>query len=875
MTLRRVAVYLCLATLISSLTVPPLTAGAKPARSSLRIVRSPGSATPTFVTGIRENPRSTNPVEAARGHLASAPSRYAVAPSELRTLDILGVGNTRTVRFAQTFHGLPVFGAQYLVHLRASSGGYAVESVNGHLFSKLDVATTPVVNERTARREALYRAGQTPVDRVQRHGLTVLGDDGGQLVWHFTLRNKVPQVRREAFVSARTGAQILSYDNIHTDGPVVAKGTPAAGGTVDVQAYKRDGRLEMRDQTRQMFVDHGGEITTHDSGRRGQANAKDSNIVTTDEKRFKDPASVEAHVNAGKVYEFFLALGRDSIDGAGGDIKSVVHSPAAGECNASWDGKQMSYGDCFVKNVLPFESELDVVGHELTHGVTEKTGNLIYLAQPGAMNEAYSDYFGNAIDVDYSGTSMDSPEAGYIGEDLCGEPKPKRFPCPIRDLNDGRTTDDYIFFPAETDLGGVHENSTIYGGAMWNIRESLTGPKADAYVYKALAEYTTPLDSFLDGRNSIIQAAQAAGATPDELLAIAAAFDAQKITDGWDTGAGTTDGTILVEDVATLDPYLTAPAVDGNRWVLGDAVDKGDFFKSPLHLISGTIDGTGPVVDVSGPLTKRELDGNAAVSGDRVVWTRLTFDRKKRFIQDTDIYTSTIGGEVTQVTSTAASQDQAAVDGDLIAWEEFPLSFGPARIWVMRIGEEPIKISTKSGFSTLPSVSGDWVAYQRSNRFFHIEMVNVATDETASIKLPDTSFIVSMTTSDNFVYWTEASTGARLDIYRSPLGSNERQLVLSREDPLSPKNRFFGDTDLSANDDNLVYVTEPPRAEGTKRYTQTRDVMIIATDGTGTPQSVTTNRGDQSHPVIGDGRRVLWLDSSQGRINLLTKLVAL
>jgi len=110
-----------------------------------------------------------------------------------------------------------------------------------------------------------------------------------------------------------------------------------------------------------------------------------------------DADAVRAHQYAADTYNFYLTNhGRDSIDGAGMQIISSVHytpSPPTAWCNASWNGTQMSYGDGCIITVD------DVVGHELTHGVTQHESNLIYLKQSGAINESLSDIWGEFVDL--------------------------------------------------------------------------------------------------------------------------------------------------------------------------------------------------------------------------------------------------------------------------------------------------------------------------------------------------------------------------------------------------------------------------------------------------------------------------------------------
>lgn len=114
-----------------------------------------------------------------------------------------------------------------------------------------------------------------------------------------------------------------------------------------------------------------------------------------------DAAVDEAYDGAGVTYDLFWEIyQRNSIDGKGMRLNSTVHYQV-GYDNAFWNGSQMVYGDG--DEDLPpaerlfnrFTICIDVIAHELTHGVTQHTGNLAYANQPGALNESFSDVFGS------------------------------------------------------------------------------------------------------------------------------------------------------------------------------------------------------------------------------------------------------------------------------------------------------------------------------------------------------------------------------------------------------------------------------------------------------------------------------------------------
>ncbi|KAH0826262.1 peptidase M4 thermolysin [Lanmaoa asiatica] len=115
-----------------------------------------------------------------------------------------------------------------------------------------------------------------------------------------------------------------------------------------------------------------------------------------------DPPSPDVAVNEcydgfGATFNFFRDIfNRNSIDGLGMNIIGSVHYDQQ-MSNAFWDGEQMAFGDGDGRYMGRFTVSLDVIGHELTHGVTQYTANLDYQGEAGALNESMSDVFGSMI----------------------------------------------------------------------------------------------------------------------------------------------------------------------------------------------------------------------------------------------------------------------------------------------------------------------------------------------------------------------------------------------------------------------------------------------------------------------------------------------
>ena len=191
-------------------------------------------------------------------------------------------------------------------------------------------------------------------------------------------------------------------------------------------------------------------------------------LFTSANNTWSDRVAVSAHYNTAVVYDFYKnILNRTSIDGAGMEIKSTVH---LNEDNAWWHpvAKQMFYGDG-ITTFRPLARGMDVVGHELTHGVIQHTpANLTYISESGALNEAYADILGNLIE------GKTGADAWLLGEDvtlataaLRDMANPTRFGQPME------VSGDHYWNPQNTswDNGGVHRNSGIINRAaylMWS-----------------------------------------------------------------------------------------------------------------------------------------------------------------------------------------------------------------------------------------------------------------------------------------------------------------------------------------------------------------------------------------------------------------------
>jgi Zn-dependent metalloprotease len=253
----------------------------------------------------------------------------------------------------------------------------------------------------------------------------------------------------------------------------------------------------------------------------------------------------EAYDGAGATYDLYWEVyQRNSVDGLGLRLDSSVHYQKNYD-NAFWDGQQMVYGDGDGQLFNRFTIAVDVIGHELTHGVTQYTSNLNYSYQSGALNEAFSDIFGSlvkqrllgqtATDADWligkglftanvNGValrSMKAPGTAYNDPVLGKDPQPG-------------TMHDYV--NTTEDNGGVHINSGIPNHAFYLMATSIGG---NAWEKSGKIWYISARDKFKSNTN-FQNAADLTFQTAGELFGVGSP-EQIAVQNGWE-GVGITIG---------------------------------------------------------------------------------------------------------------------------------------------------------------------------------------------------------------------------------------------------------------------------------------------------------------------------------------------
>ncbi len=541
------------------------------------------NGTPTFITGPQlekglQIARVVSPARKAilfveayrRLFKLNNPSRELLLESE--TSDEMG--NTH-VRFFQQYQGIPVWAHDVVFHFNKSGELYAF---NGRYSptpvsidpNRVSISAGEAIQKVLRQVEAKENNTDFPLELQKLLGysgptarLYIWMDEAGEahLVWHVEVR---PNLIDDwyYFVDAGSGQILEAYNNTKFDGPVTAQATDLNGVTQTIHVYQIGSTYYMIDASRPIFDaansnlpdDPRGALWTIDSNNKDLGG--DLFHVTSSDNSWSDAVAVSAHFNMGQVFEYYFNThNRQAIDGQGSTVISVIHVTNNGQPmdNAFWNGKMMAYGDGN-QAFKPLAGALDVAAHEMTHGVTEKTVNLEYKFQSGALNESMSDVFGVMVDRD----------DWLLGEDVV---LPQAFPTgALRSMSDphngGSSLNDPGWQPAhmnefvnltiDQDNGGVHINSGIPNKACYLIGNAIGKDKTEKIYYRILdAKYLNSQSNFADMRNAAIQSAKDLyGDNSPELTAVINAFDAVGITGG---GGSQPDPDI--------------PPVQGDQWI--------------------------------------------------------------------------------------------------------------------------------------------------------------------------------------------------------------------------------------------------------------------------------------------------------------------
>jgi bacillolysin len=480
-------------------------------------------------------------------------------------------------RYQQNYSGIPVELAVYVMHV--SNG--VVNSQNGKWVKDFpaDLQTTATINKITALKYATASVGakvykwelaseESFIKREQNNPnatfypkgeLVYYSGEGDvvpanlRLAYKFDIYANLPLSRQYVFVDAVTGKILGTREMIHSTN-ATGSAVTAYSGTQTITTDFTGTTYRLRETGR------GNGINTYDMRLAGTNYGSAVDFTDADNNwnnvnANKDQYATDGHWGTEKTYDYYFSkFNRNSVDNAGFALNSYVHTNLVAfgygnNINAFWDGSRMTYGDGGTSGSTTYTplTALDVCGHEITHGVTERTSNLTYSNQSGAMNEGFSDIFGTAIEFYAKGASGNWLIGENIGASFRSMSNPNQFSQP----------DTYLgtyWYTGTADNGGVHTNSGVLNFWFYLLSQGGSGTndisnaytvtgigidKAAAIAYRTNIFYLTPSSNYANARTYAIQSAtDLYGAGSAEVIATTNAWYAVGVGAAYNSGCG-------------------------------------------------------------------------------------------------------------------------------------------------------------------------------------------------------------------------------------------------------------------------------------------------------------------------------------------------
>jgi Zn-dependent metalloprotease len=486
---------------------------------------------PSFALAATSDVKTLDPETAARRYLDQALGSAAVPqftapkvdhiPSEFKSLgtETIPLTGTTTVKFRQNFRNVPVYGSLVTVELDEANKLVGINSA---------IATPKGVNPiaKISPDDAVKAVAKYPGHKKKLDGIVPRLNfyyDGTKWRLVYILEDVpvVPEgkgrspVLMDYVVDAHTGKVVHALPRTPTGTQVTVADGLGNSRTIEVEP---NGSVKL-------LMDSTLNVQTYDFKFKDPV-AQADKLPGTPIKNPPtfSPAAVSAHANAETVSTFLRnVLKRNNIDNQGGLMRSSINcvdqrdTPDGKQwVNAFWNGDQMVYGQR--KDGAGFRSmavALDVVGHEMTHGVTDMTSRLEYALQSGALNESYSDIFGVII---ANQTNPDPRTWKWeIGAGLQANGKPFRSMSNPTLFAQPAHMRDFVVLPntERGDQGGVHTNSGIHNKAAFNVLTSVKNgalvfspSEVAIFFYLALTQRLSRTSQFGDSRTAVLDSAR-------------------------------------------------------------------------------------------------------------------------------------------------------------------------------------------------------------------------------------------------------------------------------------------------------------------------------------------------------------------------------
>lgn len=444
-------------------------------------------------------------------------------------------------RLDQYYKGVRVFGGDVA---RQLDGGVTV-SIFGTLYRGIDVDTVPGLGPDEARAVVESSARATLGDD-RRPELVILPTDAGDYRLAYRLRALGPDGLFVYFVDAHTGSILLAFNDLKSE-TAIGLGRGVLGDRKKLSVSIVGSTNRAIDEMRPPLVttyDMGGSVNRTIAFLNGAMRLGVSDVASDSDNDWSDGAAVDAHAHAGLTYDYYMKrFGRRGLDNRDIPIVSLVHPASRDEIgrypgaiigifilNAAYFGDGvMVYGEGLPPGATDSAGRtwnytsgaLDIVAHELTHGVTDYSSQLIYRDESGALNEAFSDIMAVGAEFFYQRAGDGLLRADYLmGEDVIT-------PGGIRSLANPTAYGDPDHyserFLGSEDNGGVHINSgianhayylAIEGGTHRLSRQTVLGvgsanrEQIEKVFYRAFTQMLPSNANFSVARAATIQAAR-------------------------------------------------------------------------------------------------------------------------------------------------------------------------------------------------------------------------------------------------------------------------------------------------------------------------------------------------------------------------------
>jgi Zn-dependent metalloprotease/chitodextrinase len=594
-------------------------------------------------------------------------------------------------KFQQFHQGIKVEFGTTTIH---SKNGKTT-AISGESYDIKDISIKPSLNKNQAFNRAISHIGASSylwedaitskqIGYTKPKGELVLlpifigeGDDiKVKLAYKFDIYTTKPLSRGDLYIDAHTGTALFYNATIkhlgeHSNSsanlkptsectenvtsrytPTLASGTAATrySGSQSIETRQVSGSYVLRDNTR------GNGVSTYNSGRTNSYPTtdftdNDNNWTTAEfDNNNKDNAALDAHWGAEKTYDYWKTEhNRNSYDDNNAEIKSWVHYGNNYD-NAFWNGSNMTYGDGSSNGnegngSFDALTSIDVAAHEIGHAVTEKTADLVYERESGALNEGYSDIWGAAVEHYAKGNGNDtnpSSSVWLIGDEIDrrnGSPALRSMSNPSS-LNSPDTYEGSYWknpncgIPTQNnDYCGVHTNSgvlnfwfyltTVGGSGTNDINQAYNVSgiginKAAKIAFRNLSVYLSANSTFADARaGAITSAKDLYGAGGAEEIAVTNAWHAVGVGDpysgGGDTQAPSTPTGLTASNITGTSVTLSWTAATDNIGVTAYNIYNGTTVATSVAATTANITGLTP--NTAYQFSVKAIDAAGNVSG--------------------------------------------------------------------------------------------------------------------------------------------------------------------------------------------------------------------------------------------------------------------